>query len=84
MTHIEKIVRVHMAQQGYVTKRELCMDLGMDERLLHKRLRQPETFRVFELRVMADVLHLSYEELLDIVLGREGIVCTKDLSELAS
>lgn len=58
---IEIRIKEYIEAQG-LTNRRFAKDVGMGESTLYKKWREPQSFTEFELRRIANVLNISYEQ----------------------
>lgn len=68
-TKEESVIRQYMVKNQFLHDAELSRTLGLERRILPKRFKSPETMRLHELRSIIDELHISYLDILAIVLG---------------
>lgn len=65
-----KILRL-MSEQRIKSFRELARRTGFDYRTLLTRIESPDQMRIYELKVLAGVLKISDDDILEIVKGVE-------------
>lgn len=63
------LIKQRMAEKHIESFTELADKVGMTRRRFYDRLRNPETFKVYELRMLADVLGLTNEDLIVLIWG---------------
>lgn len=63
------IIKSYMAKQHIDSISELAKAVGMTRRILYDRINHPETFRLYELRALADVLKITDEDLMAVMRG---------------
>lgn len=64
---VEVIIKVHMAEHQIEHLKVLAKLTGIDYQRLMKRMKHPETFTVYELRALNEVLGFTDEEV--------GMIC---------
>lgn len=65
-----KILKL-MSEQQIKSFRELARRTGFDYRTLLTRIENPDQMRIYELKVLAGVLKISDDDILEIVKGVE-------------
>lgn len=65
-----KILKL-MSEQQIKSFRELARRTGFDYRTLLTRIENPDQMRIYELKVLAGVLKISDDDILEIVKGAE-------------
>lgn len=65
-----KILKL-MSEQQIKSFRELARQTGFDYRTLLTRIENPDQMRIYELKVLAGVLKISDDDILEIVKGAE-------------
>ena len=65
-----KILKL-MSEQRIKLFRELARQTGFDYRTLLTRIENPDQMRLYELKVLAGVLKISDDDILEIVKGAE-------------
>lgn len=65
-----KILKL-MSEQRIESFRELARQTGFDYRTLLTRIENPDQMRLYELKVLAGVLKISDDDILEIVKGAE-------------
>lgn len=68
-TPIKKLFKRYMVEADINSFLELSKVSGLDYQLLNVRMKQPETFRIYELRVLQEILNITQEDLLKIITG---------------
>ena len=68
--NIKKLLKRYMVEADVNSFLELSKITGIDyQRLNNTRLKNPETFRVFEIRELIKALNLTDEDIINIVRG---------------
>ena len=70
-TPIKKLFKRYMVEADINSFLELSKVSGLDYQLLNVRMKQPETFRVYEIRVLHEILHFTEEDLLTLLTGED-------------
>jgi len=65
------LIKTYMAREHIETISELASLCGFTRRLLYDRIKDPKTFRIYELMALNNVLHFSDEDFLMLLRGRE-------------
>lgn len=63
------LIERYRVQNHFGSIREVAEACGFDYQRLLKRLNNPETFKVFEIRALDNVLHFKESDLVDILRG---------------
>lgn len=66
---MKKIFLRYMIEQDIYTFKELSKLTGIKERTLEKHVNNPSMFRIFEIKMLNDVLRFSEEDLLMLIKG---------------
>ena len=69
-TTTKKLFRRYMAEAEIDNFSELSRQSGIDYQTLNVRIKNPGTFRVFEIRQLDELLHFSDEDLILITRGK--------------
>ena len=69
MNEIVKLIKKRMIDAGIDNFKELAKSIGMKYDTFLVRIKDPSSFRVFEIVSLAEVLNLSNEDVLLIVKG---------------
>ena len=69
MTEFNKTIKKKMIDAGLESSKTLAKETGMKYDTFLVRMKDPATFRVYEIRMLAEVLNLSNEELIDLIRG---------------
>ena len=66
------LIKDYMCRAHIESISELAKLTGLTRRLLYDRINNPETFRIFELKALDEVLHFQDEDYLKLARGMEG------------
>ncbi len=68
-TSIKKLLLLYMIEADISNFSELSRQSGIDYQTLNVRIKNPGTFRVYEIRQLDELLHFTEEDLLLIIRG---------------
>ena len=68
-TNIKKLFHLYMIEADINNFSELSRQSGIEYQTLNVRIKNPGTFRAYEIRQLDELLHFSDEDLLQIVRG---------------
>lgn len=68
-TNIKKLLLLYMIEADINNFSELSRQSGIDYQTLNVRIKNPGTFRVYEIRQLDELLHFSDEDLLILLRG---------------
>ena len=68
-TNIKKLLLLYMIEADISNFSELSRQTGIDYQTLNVRVKNPGTFRVYEIRQLDELLHFSDEDLLLLIKG---------------
>lgn len=66
---IRKIIKTYMSMNDIDSFTELSKLTGLCRQTLYDRINNPGSFRVFEIRMLDEVLHFSDEDLAKLIRG---------------
>jgi hypothetical protein len=69
--NIKKLFKRYMLDADLDSFTQLAKETGIDYQRLNKRIANPNSFTVFELISLDDVLHFDDEDLLKLIRGEE-------------
>lgn len=68
-TSIKKLLLLYMIEADINSFSELSRQTGIDYQTLNVRIKDPGTFRVFEIRKLDELLHFTDEDLILLARG---------------
>lgn len=69
MPELIKTIKKKMIDAGIDNFKDLAKMIGMKYDTFLVRMKNPETFRAYEIRALVEALNLSNEDIIDIVRG---------------
>lgn len=63
------LIKAYMCKAHIESISELAARTGMTRRLLYDRISNPQTFRVYELMALDEVLHFTDEDMMGLIRG---------------
>ena len=68
-TNIKKLLLLYMIEADINNFSELSRQSGIDYQTLNVRIKDPGTFRMYEIRKLDELLHFTDEDLLILIRG---------------
>ena len=68
-TNIKKLLHLYMIEADISNFSELSRQSGIEYQTLNTRVKNPGTFRVYELRRLDELLHFGDEDLITLIKG---------------
>ena len=68
-TNIKKLLQLYMIETDISNFSELSRQSGIEYQTLNVRVKNPGTFRVYEIRQLNKLLHFSDEDLMILIKG---------------
>lgn len=64
------LLKKYMVEAHIDSMAELARQIGMTRRALYDRISEPQTFRVFEIAALDEILHFTDEDLTRLIRGQ--------------